>query len=302
MESILIGYERTLQGEDALALGGIFSEVLSAGPMIVTALPFSSTAMGRSNMELSLSVDTAEMLSVARDRLAPLEPASAAIASPSAAKGLAESALARGASMIVIGSSHRGPIGHVVFGSTAARLLQDSPVPVAVAPRGFSETSNRRLHRITVAYDGSAESRRALETAIELKELTHADLTVVHAVEPPRTGYGAFGQAVLAMESDGDGLPANALLQEGLRQVPAELAVKGRLFYGFAAEALAEAAKHSDLLVLGSRGRGPLMRAALGSVSGPLARQAPCPILVIPRGEMAGSLAGSMQGAAGEGR
>jgi nucleotide-binding universal stress UspA family protein len=82
--------------------------------------------------------------------------------------------------------------------------------------------------------------------------------------------------------------------------VPADLVAQGRLLYGFAAEALEDAAKKADLLVLGSRGRGPLMRTALGSVSGPLARRAPCPILVIPRGGMAGSLAGSAPIGAGQ--
>jgi nucleotide-binding universal stress UspA family protein len=300
MESLLIGYERTPQGDDALALGGIFGEVLSLHPTIVTALPFSSTAMGRENVNLSLSADTAEMLAVARDRLAPLESASKAIASRSPAKGLTDLALAGGVSMIVVGSSHRGPIGHVVFGSTAERLLHDSPVPVSVAPRGFSELPDRRLDRIAAAYDGSTESIRALEAAIQLAQRTHAVLTVVHAVEPPLTGYGAFEQAILAMEGDGDGRPGEDVLQEGLSRVPADLVAQGRLLYGFAAEALEDAAKKADLLVLGSRGRGPLMRTALGSVSGPLARRAPCPILVIPRGGMAGSLAGSAPIGAGQ--
>jgi nucleotide-binding universal stress UspA family protein len=301
METVLIGYERTPQGEDALALGGIFAEVLSVRATIVTALPFSSTAMGRESLNLSLSVDTAEMLAVARDRLAPLESTSRAIASRSAAKGLTDLALAEDVSMIAIGSSHRGAIGHVVFGSTAEHLLHDSPVPVSVAPRGFSEASDRRLDRIAAAYDGSTESIRALEAAIQLAQRTHAVLTVIHAVEPPLTGYGVFEQAVLAMDGDGEGRPGEAVLQEGLRRVPADLVAQGRLLYGFAAEALAAAAKETDLLVLGSRGRGPLMRTALGSVSGPLARRAPSPILIIPRGGLPGGLTGSAPSAARQG-
>jgi nucleotide-binding universal stress UspA family protein len=38
-----------------------------------------------------------------------------------------------------------------------------------------------------------------------------------------------------------------------------------------------------DLLVVGSRGRGPVERALLGSVSSQLIRTAPCPVLVMPR-------------------
>ncbi len=38
-----------------------------------------------------------------------------------------------------------------------------------------------------------------------------------------------------------------------------------------------------DLLVLGSRGYGPVMRVLLGSVSGHVFRHAPCPLLVTRR-------------------
>jgi nucleotide-binding universal stress UspA family protein len=38
-----------------------------------------------------------------------------------------------------------------------------------------------------------------------------------------------------------------------------------------------------DLLVLGSRGFGPVMRLLIGSVSSHVIRQASCPVLVVPR-------------------
>jgi nucleotide-binding universal stress UspA family protein len=40
-----------------------------------------------------------------------------------------------------------------------------------------------------------------------------------------------------------------------------------------------------DLLVVGSRGLGPVGRLILGSVSGELARRAPIPVLVAGKGE-----------------
>jgi nucleotide-binding universal stress UspA family protein len=298
MKTVLIGYEPTPQGEDALALGGLLSELLGAKPTIVTALPFSSTAMGKKNLELSLSLDTADMLAVARDRLAPLGPASRAIAAHSPAKGLAELAEDRGVSLIVIGSTHRGPLGQVVLGSTAERLLREAPVPVAVAPRGFATESTRHLLRVAVAYDGSVESGHALEAGIELAERTHGSLALLHVVEPPLTGYGAFEQALLALQDEER--PGDATLAEGLARVPAATPAEGRVLHGVPSSMLADAAKDFDLLVVGSRGRGPLLRTALGSTSGPLARQAPCPVLVLPRGGIAGEFASSTAIATGE--
>ena len=41
------------------------------------------------------------------------------------------------AELLVLGSSANGQLGQVVVGSTADRLLHSSPVPVAIAPRGY---------------------------------------------------------------------------------------------------------------------------------------------------------------------
>jgi len=50
-----------------------------------------------------------------------------------------------------------------------------------------------------------------------------------------------------------------------------------------------------DLMVVGSRGYGPLKAVLLGGVSGQLIRSAACPVIVIPRGaeSSVGSLFGS---------
>jgi nucleotide-binding universal stress UspA family protein len=48
------------------------------------------------------------------------------------------------------------------------------------------------------------------------------------------------------------------------------------------AEALTEAASDLDLLVLGSRGYGPVKGTLVGSVSASVMAAAPCPVLVVP--------------------
>jgi nucleotide-binding universal stress UspA family protein len=284
MQEVLVGYEPTPQGEDALALGGMLCEVvLAARPLIASALPVSSTTMGRESLEKSLEVDTSETLALARDRLSALDPVSRAIASRSPADGLTRLAEETDASLIVVGSSHRGPLGRVVFGSATEQLMRRASAPVAVAPRDFANRASQRLLRFAVAYDGSIESVRALETGIALAERAHGSLTILHAVEPLPLGYGAMG-ALLAGE---DPFDKREVLEEGLRRVPARLPVDSRLLDGEPAREIGEAARDYDLLVLGSRGHGALLRVALGSVSGVIARQAPCPIMVLPRGARA---------------
>jgi nucleotide-binding universal stress UspA family protein len=138
------------------------------------------------------------------------------------------------------------------------------------------------LQRIAVAYDGSVESRHALQTAIALAEHAGASLTLIHVIKPAATGYGLAVQTI--EEGDTERAEGNRILGEARELVPDGLPAEGRLLHGPPADVLAEVTVGFDLLVLGSRGHGSLMGTALGSVSGPLVRQAPCPVLVIPRG------------------
>ena len=59
--------------------------------------------------------------------------------------------------------------------------------------------------------------------------------------------------------------------------------VDGRAVYGIAGEELAAFGDELDLLVVGSRGYGPLRRLVSGSTSNYLERHARCSLLVLPR-------------------
>ena len=63
-----------------------------------------------------------------------------------------------------------------------------------------------------------------------------------------------------------------------------DVAVRTRVAFGDAAAALMAVGSEEDaeLLVVGSRGRGPLATVLLGSVSARLAAEAPCPLIVVP--------------------
>jgi nucleotide-binding universal stress UspA family protein len=67
-------------------------------------------------------------------------------------------------------------------------------------------------------------------------------------------------------------------------QLPPELRALPVIEHGDPVRKLIEdAGTGVDLLVLGSRGFGPVMRLLVGSVSSRVIREAPCPVLVVPR-------------------
>ena len=79
-----------------------------------------------------------------------------------ALEGAAHLAEIERASLVVIGSSHRGAVGRVFAGTTAERLLHGAPCPVAGAaghgPRRGDLADRRRLGRIRRGH-GSARRR-----------------------------------------------------------------------------------------------------------------------------------------------
>lgn len=139
------------------------------------------------------------------------------------------------------------------------------------------------LHLITVGVDGSAGGRRALEWAVHLAVATNATIEVVSAwswdgaaFKPGMTGGPEVERNYVAERQQLD-------IDEVLNNLdgPAP-AVAQRLVEGDASKVLVAAARQSDLLVLGSHGRGHLHSALLGSVSESCVRHGSTPVVVVP--------------------
>ena len=206
------------------------------------------------------------------------------VSDPSPARGLQAIAEESGASLIVVGSSHRSGIGRVFAGSVAESLLAGAPFPVAVAPHGYAGADNR-LATVGCGFDGSHGSEEALSWAAALARRRRARLRAlaVHS----RVAFGAVSTTgAFGYESANDELRDD--LERRMGAALAALAdgseVSGGVLEGDAATELAAASADLDLLVLGSRGYGSLRSALLGSVSRALVRSAACPVVVVPAG------------------
>jgi nucleotide-binding universal stress UspA family protein len=252
-QKILVGFDNTEQGRDALALGRILAQANGAEMLIVTA-------PGEDGEDLDQLVRLHE------------------------------------ADLVVLGSTHRGPIGRVLPGATVERLLGAEPCAVAVAPPGFGrpvdgdmgwrplsgDAEDVGMRVIGVGFDGSRASREALGVATELAVPNGAALRVYTVARTYPHVPGADG------DSRGPGVPTEAeLLRQGLYEAVAELPAGARalpvFLRGFAADELVSAAKAGvDLMVLGSRTGGPLRRTLHKSVSRIVMSEATCPVLISP--------------------
>jgi len=128
---------------------------------------------------------------------------------------------------------------------------------------------------ITVATDGSAGSRRALEWALEEAELQHCGISLVgvYSAADDETETREHDRAVHDIHATMDDLVA------GRVELPT---VSWKVVSGEPADVLIRESQHSRLLVMGSHGVSELRHSALGSVTDMCARMAECPVVVIP--------------------
>jgi nucleotide-binding universal stress UspA family protein len=193
---------------------------------------------------------------------------------PSVGRGLHEIAEELGGDLVVVGSSSRGVLGRVLIGDDTHASLNGARCAVAIAPAGYGEASGP-IREVGVGYDGSAESEAALELARAIAREQGARLSACQAVSIPTT---ALGPGPLPL---GDTMAR--LVREAQERLDGLEDVDARAAYGSPAGVLAVYSGSVDLLIVGSRGYGPVGRLVHGSTSSRLARSACCPLLVLPR-------------------
>jgi nucleotide-binding universal stress UspA family protein len=147
------------------------------------------------------------------------------------------------------------------------------------------------LRKIVVAVDGSGPSVRAVEMAISIASSMKASVFLVHAIDPALFRLlpldGVFGGATSI------GIDPGMLEQNLRRDAVNSLERCGRICEAAGVDytchidmkppvrAIVDAAKHADLIVMGSRGLGAVSGAALGSLSHRVIAETSKPVLIV---------------------
>jgi nucleotide-binding universal stress UspA family protein len=166
----------------------------------------------------------------------------------SAPAGLLEVAELREAAMIVVGAS-----GQPAIGSVTARLLHDSPVPVALAPHGFRSRPGARVGRVTAAFGGS---QGLVDAAAAIAATLGAPLRIASFAVPAATTIETAAPAAPVVVGRG------ASWEEAIDDVEW---------------------REDDVLVVGSSSTAPPARVFLGSRASRIIRHSPVPVVVVPR-------------------
>jgi nucleotide-binding universal stress UspA family protein len=271
---IVVGVDGHEGGRDAIALA---KNLLAQDGELALAHVLAHDGHGyrgpSADYEASGWASAAELLEKVRDE-AGIDARLRWRVSGSVGRGLHELSELTGADLLAVGSSRRGLLGRVLLGHDAQAALDAAPCAIAIAPANYSHEPVA-MREIGVGYNGSPESERALELARRIAAGAGARLSAFEAVSLATSRF----EARLFRLSDA----VDALVKEARDRLTALGGVEAHAAYGDAAEELALYSASLDLLIVGSRGYGPIGRLIHGSTSRRLTHTARCPLLVLPR-------------------
>lgn len=146
--------------------------------------------------------------------------------------------------------------------------------------------SSYREFGILVAVDGSPESHAALRFAAQEATLRRRPVTVMHVVSPIVVTW-PIEPVVTDFYQWQEDNAADVLRrsQETLQSLgDTELDVRIDVRHDGIVTELSNASRDADMMVIGSRGLGPVGGVALGSVSRAMLHHAECPVVVVKEG------------------
>jgi nucleotide-binding universal stress UspA family protein len=193
------------------------------------------------------------------------------------------------ASALVLGSSSKGPLGRISFGSVTDRLAHSAHLPVLLAPRGYRSSTGSCIRRVSIGVGGSAGAAHVAAVGAEVAGVAGASLRAVSfAVRPPKRLFGSVEesadelvveqwvertkQALRAGVGDGDPALADRLART--------LVVGEGVTWGKAIGNVEW--RDGDLLVIGPSSSAPAARLFLGSRASKIVRSSPVPVLMVP--------------------
>ena len=174
---------------------------------------------------------------------------------------------ATGPLLVCMATHGRGPLGELRLGSVSAGLVHRSPVPVLLVGPAL-RAGWGPVRRVVTCVDGSERAERALLPATRLAQRLAADLVLLRV----------FGDGEVVDRAELTALRDLAARAPGPRPELAVLhdddpAAGITRYAGDAGDAI---------VALGTRGRGVLGNAVLGSVARRVIQRAGCPVLAVP--------------------
>jgi nucleotide-binding universal stress UspA family protein len=284
MTSVLIGVDGSEDSRTALRWAAVVADALGLPLRALWAWQYPADALlSVGNIELPSPARSDELIEAQLTHLVEevLEDKAADV-SLEVGRGPAAAALLgaaeHGLAMVVVGSRGLGGFKGLLLGSVSRQLAEHAPCPVTIV-RHTAPVPPVRLETIVAGTDGSEDAARGLRYAADVAAKARAELVIAHATGPGDVVHPWGVQPQVDLD----------VRRERVEEWCAPLRATGVdyevvLVEGDARTALLDLARDrsADLLVIGSRGHGPVGRLLLGSVATSLAQHSELPVTIVP--------------------
>ncbi len=275
------------EGRDAAVLAAAIAKATASELLLITIENELALALPGIDRRKT-PAEREAILAQTRDELA--FPATTAIHSDrSVPRGIERVARATARDAVCVGSSRNAEVGQVAIGRCTRQLLHELDCALAIAPRALAQRGKLDLRRIAVGYDGSPEAQAALVIGAQIAAGSGARLVVRGVVDDRMPPLGWQRARLDPLMTSWRELMDKevARLRAQLEHAAATLAIDAELdiHQERPATSLLALSGEVDLLVIGSRRWGPLVRALPGGTGEALAHGARCSLLVVPRSE-----------------
>lgn len=283
---LTVGYLATPTGDDGIALASAMARTFDAAVDVVLVVreELPDGHPGRLEYQQMLVHRGQQWIARAVDALAAdgITAGSSVVVGESFAQTLIEVAEQKSSEMIVVGGARDGFFGGHTIGPVTGSLLHSSPIPVALAPRGYAEDPDDTFVEVTAAVPTKPGDDNPLPFAIALAGEADLRIRMLSLVSAENLAEAGSVREVRALQR----VAAEKNLEVAARALPDAPEIASLVADGMTLESALKKLQweDGDLLVVGSSRFAAPRRIFLGSTAARILAAVDVPVIVVPRG------------------
>ena len=282
---LTVGYLATPTGDDGVALASALAQTFSATVDVVLVVreEFPDGHPGRAEYQQLLVSKGEEWVAAAVAALAAdgVSANSTVLVGESFAESLVAFAEEKSSDLIVVGGARDGFFGGHTIGPVTGALLHSSPIPVALAPRGYAEDPDDSITAITAAVPTKPGDDNPLPFAITLASAAGLAIRMLSLVSAENLAEAKSAREVRQLQVSA----AEQNLVVAARALPDAPEIESLVADGTTVESALKKLNWADgdLLVVGSSRFAAPRRIFLGSTAARILAGVDVPVIVVPK-------------------
>jgi nucleotide-binding universal stress UspA family protein len=284
---LTVGYLATPTGDDGVALASVLARTFDATVDVVLVVreEFPDGQPGRAEYQQLLVNKGEQWAGQALTALTAdgVRANSTVLVGESFAESLVGFAQEKSSDLIVVGGARDGFFGGHTIGPVTQALLHLSPIPVALAPRGYAEDPDDAIAAITAAIPTRPGDDNPLPFALTLASAATLPIRMLSLVSAENLAEAASVKEVRQIQVEA----AEENLAVAARTLPDSPEIESLVADGLTLESALKKLNWADgaLLIVGSSRFAAPRRIFLGSTAARILAGVDVPVVVVPRAE-----------------